>query len=391
MTVSTYLQHPTVARAGTSSLSNAGWLALRFLDLPGRTLMTGLICACLLTQTRAALPQSDGSEFVDLEKLSDRVVLAYWVGMDRRCNLTAIRTVKGLVIIDTEMSPRIVGPIKEKLERTFGRSDWVYVINTHAHDNHPGGNSLFKGAVIVGHQNLPGDMQWIVRRQTEPEWKNREIERADKYMQSLRAGLPRMAGRSAEETRMAREEIKFWEFHTQDLREGYAVVKPSLTFTNERTLDLGDVQLELVFFGRGHSLSDTLVYIPQEKLLVSGGILYQRAHFPEIGEQSTLEDVRRFLTVLDRFLALDVQIDHVVPAHSPPLLKSDLTPVRDYYQRMLAGVQTAQRQGLTLDQAKPRLAATRFPAFRDRPPGVWSHGMHERNLRNLWRIVQEKQ
>jgi glyoxylase-like metal-dependent hydrolase (beta-lactamase superfamily II) len=331
-----------------------------------------------------------GSEFINLERLSDRVVLAYWVGLDRRCNLTAIRGSKGLVIIDTEMSPRIMAPIKEKLELLFGRSDWVYVINTHAHDNHAGGNSLFKDTAIVGHENLAADMQWMVRRQTEPDWRNRDFERADRYIQNLRAGLPQAAARSAGEGRMVRGEIKFWELHSQDLREGYELVKPSLTFRDKLKLDLGDVRLELVFFGKGHSLSDTLIYMPQERLLITGGIAYQRAHFPEIGEQSKMEDVQRFLTVLDRFLAADVRIDHVVPAHNPPLLKRDLAPVRDYYQKLLLGVRAAQREGLTLDQAKVRLAASKFPGLRDTPSGTWSHGMHERNLRNLWRIVQEK-
>jgi hypothetical protein len=57
---------------------------------------------------------------------------------------------------------------------------------------------------------------------------------------------------------------------------------------------------------------------------------------------------------------------------------------------MLSGVRLAQREGLRLDQAKMRLAGSRFPAFQEKPPGVWGYGMHERNLNNLWLIVQEK-
>jgi glyoxylase-like metal-dependent hydrolase (beta-lactamase superfamily II) len=353
--------------------------------------MSGIAYLGLSAQMLLAGPAGGGSEFINLEKLSDRVMLAYWVGTDRRCNLTAINTRKGLVIIDTEMSPRIMAPIKEKFEQVFRRTNWVYVINTHAHDSHPGGNSLFKDAVIVGHENLAEDMRWIVRRQTEPGWRNRDLERADQFIQNLRAQLPLVAARSASEARMVRGEIKFWELHSQDLREGYPVVKPSQTFSTNCTLDLGDLRLELVFFGKGHSLSDTLIYCPQERLLVTGGIVYQRALFPEIGEQSKLEDVRRYLAVLDRFLAPEVRIDHLVPAHSPPLLKQDMAPVRDYYQRMLLGVRAAQREGLTLDQAKVRLAASWFPALRETPPGSWSYGFHERNLRNLWRILQEKE
>ena len=353
--------------------------------------MIGVVHISVLMQMLLAGAGRSPGEFINIEKLSDRVILAYWVGTDRRCNLTAIQSQKGLAIIDTEMSPRIMAPIKKSIEQVFQRNDWAYVINTHAHDSHPGGNSLFKDAVVVGHDNLAQDMQWIIRRQTEPDWKRRELDRAAQFIRNLRAFLPQVA-RNRAQARLVWGEIRFWELHMQDLREGYEVVKPSLTFSDRHTLDLGDLQLELVFFGKGHSLSDTLIYVPQENLLVTGAIVYQRAHLPEIGEQSELRDVQRFLEVLDRFLADDVKIDHVIPSHSPPLLKNDLVPVRDYYQRMLAGVRTAQQEGLTLEQARARLAVqTNFPALRETPPGAWSYGMHERNIRNLWRILEEEQ
>jgi len=383
-------KHPSLTGAAPRSFRQPASLILQLLRVGQRTAFLGLMCGGLLAQMVRAAPPTDGSEFVNLEKLSDRVTLAYWVGLDRRCNLTAIRAAKGLVLIDTEMSPRIMAPIKEQLERSFGRSDWRYVINTHAHDNHAGGNSLFTNAVIVGHENLAEDMRWLVRRQTEPDWKSRELARADQYIKNLQAGLPQVASQSAAEARLVRGEIKFWELHSQDLREGYKVVKPSLCISTNWTLDLGDLQLHLVFFGKSHSLSDTLIYVPQEKLLVTGGIIYQRDQFPEIGEQTTMADLRRFLAVLERFLAADVKIEHLIPSHSLPLVKSDMVPVRDYYQRMLSGMRRAQQEGLTLEQAKLRLSANTFPSFRQPPPGFWSYGMHERNLGNLWRILQEK-
>ena len=163
----------------------------------------------LWTQGSAAGAVGDASEFINVERLSPRVMVAHWVGMDRWCNLTAIWTTRGLVVIDTEMSPRTMAPIKELFEHAFGRSNWVYVINTHGHDTHAGGNSLFKGATIVGHDNLAEDMQWIVRRQTEPGWRNRGLGRADQYMQTLQAGLPQVAARSAAEARLVRAEHKF--------------------------------------------------------------------------------------------------------------------------------------------------------------------------------------
>ena len=330
------------------------------------------------------------TEYVRIERLSERVLLAYWIGTGR-CNLTAIQSQKGLVVIDTEMSPRIMAPIKKRIEQVFGRDDWVYVINTHAHIHHAGGNSLFKDATIVGHENLPQDMQWLIDRQTDPERKRKGLDRAAQTLRNLRAALPRVRG-NRPATRAIRGEIKFWQLYIQDLNEGYEIVRPSLTFADRHTLDLGDLKLELVFFGRGHSLSDILIYIPQEKLLVTGAIIYQRRQLPEIGEQTDMQDVNRFMAVLHSFLVKDVQIDHVIPSHSPPLVKSDMIPVRDYYQKMLTGVRAARREGLTLPQVMERFSVrAAFPHFHEALPGEWNHGMQERNLRNLWRILNEQE
>jgi cyclase len=355
------------------------------------TEMTTVIHLGLLMHLFVAGSQLDPGKYIRIEWLSPRVVIAYWPGIDRRCNLTAIQSQKGLVIIDTEASPRVMAPIKKKIEQAFHRSDWAYVINTHAHDNHCSGNCLFKDAVIVGHENLPEDMQWLIRRQTEPDWKRRELDHMNSFLRNLRAALPKSTGNRMY-NRLIRSDIIFYELFVKDLEEGYEVVKPSIMFADRHTLDLGDLTLELIFFGKGHSLSDTLIYIPQERVLVTGAIAYQRGQLPEIGEQSQLQDVHRFIAVLDSLLADGVKIDHVIPSHSIPLQRSDLPPIRDYYQRMLTEVQAARQQGLTLEQTIAKLTVrAKFPAFRDPHPGHWGYGMQKRNVKNLWRILSEGQ
>ncbi len=345
----------------------------------------------LLVQLLAAGPQSDPGPYICIDRLTPRVAVAYWPGIDRRCNLTVIQSQKGLVIIDTEASPRLMAPIKKKIEQTFGRTDWAYVINTHAHDNHCSGNSLFPGAVIVGHENLAADMQWLIRRQTDPDSKRREIDRYSAILRDLRAALPRYAAdRMA--TRLIQSDLIFYDLFVQDLQQGYEVIKPSLPFSDKHTLDLGDLALELIFFGKGHSNSDILIYVPQERVLVTGAIAYQQYRVPEIGEESHLEDVHRFLAVLDRLLADHVKIEHVIPGHSVPLTRAVLPPIRDYYQRMLQEVEAARRQGLTLDQTTRLLTLrAKFPAFRDPPPRTYGWDHQERNVRNLWRILAEDQ
>jgi cyclase len=345
----------------------------------------------LLVQLLAAGSQSDPGPYIRIDRLTPRVALAYWPGLDRRCNLTVIQSRKGLVLIDTEASPRLMAPIKKKIEQTLGRSDWAYVINTHAHDNHCSGNALFKGTTIVGHENLAADMQWLIDRQTEPDRRRKEIDRYTAILRDLRVALPRYAANPAF-TKLIRSDLIFYDLFVQDLQQGYEVVKPTLTFSDQYTLDLGDLTLELIFFGKGHSTSDILIYVPQERVLVSGAIAYQQYRVPEIGEESHLEDVHRFIAVLDRLLADNVKIEHVIPGHSVPLTRAVLPPIRDFYQRMLQEVQAARRQGLTLDETTRRLTLrVKFPAFLEPPLHTYGSGHQERNVKNLWRILDEDQ
>jgi glyoxylase-like metal-dependent hydrolase (beta-lactamase superfamily II) len=327
-------------------------------------------------------------EFIRIEKLSDRVIIGYWLGTGRM-NIVSVKSQKGLAVIDTAMSPRIMAPVKKRLEKELGRSDWKYVINTHAHMHHAGGNCLFKDAVIIGHDNLPADMQWLIDKQVDETWKRGSLDYNADTIRNLQALLPRVTG-SRLQTRMIQGEIKFFELNTQDIEEGFEIVKPTVTFSDRYTLDLGDLRLEMVYFGKGHSMSDILIYIPQEGVLVTGAIVYLRGHLPGITERAELKDVQRYIAVLNSFLEEGLKVDRVISSHSPVLTRNDLKYVRDYYQTMLNGIRAARQQGLTLEQAKERFAVhKKFPRFYQKQSAEWSKAKQDRNITVLWQQLQE--
>jgi glyoxylase-like metal-dependent hydrolase (beta-lactamase superfamily II) len=330
----------------------------------------------------------NSAEFVKVERLSDRVVIAYWIGTGRT-NIVTIESKKGLAIIDTEMSPRIMAPIKESLERALGRNDWIYVINTHAHMHHASGNCLFKGASVVGHDNLPDEMKWLVDKVTNEKRKRMELNNSARTIRGLQSLLPQVTGNRMQ-TRHIQGEIEFYRLYARDIEEGFEVVKPTITFPDRHTLDLGDLKLELIFFGKGHSHCDILIYIPQERILVTGAIVYQRGHLPGISERTELKDLHRYIAVLNEFLKEDVKLDYVIASHSPPLKRNDLKYVRDYYQAMLDGISKARREGMTLEQAKEHFAVRRkFRHFYQRQSAQRSKEKQDRNISVLWNLLEE--
>jgi len=331
---------------------------------------------------------SGSDEFIRVEKLSERVIIGYWLGTGRM-NIVAIKSQKGLAVIDTAMSPRIMAPVKKRLEKELGRNDWKYVINTHAHMHHAGGNCLFKEAVVIGHDNLPADMQWLIDKQVDEKWKRKSLDENAATIRNLQALLPQVRG-SRLQTGRIEGEIKFFELNTQDIEEGFEIVKPTITFSDRYTLDLGDLRLEMVYFGKGHSMSDILIYIPQEGILVTGAIVYLRGHLPGITERAELEDVQRYIAVLNSFLEEGLKVDRVISSHSPVLTRTDLKYVRDYYQTMLDGIRAAQQEGLTQEQARERFTVRKkFPRFYQKQSAEWSRAKQDRNFRVLWQRVEE--
>jgi len=344
------------------------------------------ICAllCLLIPTTV----HGSSEFVRIERFSDHILMGFWLGTGRT-NFVAIKSQKGLVIIDTEMSPRIMAPIKKRLENTFGRNDWAYVINTHAHMHHAGSNCLFKDAVIIGHDNLPADMQWLIDKQVDQTLKRRDLENNARTIRNLKALLPKVTDNRLLTKRILGE-IKFFELNTQDIKEGFEIVKPTVTFSDKYTLDLGDLKLELIYFGKGHSLSDILIYIPKERTLVTGAIVYQSGHLPGITENAELKDVHRYISVLDSLLDKNIKLDHVIASHSPVLTRNHLKLVRDYYREMLDGIKAAQQKGITLEQAKKDFAVhKKFPHYFQLRAAQWAKAKQDRNIRVLWQRLKE--
>jgi glyoxylase-like metal-dependent hydrolase (beta-lactamase superfamily II) len=56
--------------------------------------------------------------------------------------------------------------------------------------------------------------------------------------------------------------------------EGTAITPPSQTFTEAKTIQMGDVTLEVLHLGTAHSAGDTQVWIPQWGVMIAGDIAF---------------------------------------------------------------------------------------------------------------------
>ncbi len=260
---------------------------------------------------------------VDVQRLSDRVLVARLPALGHS-NVVAVAGKNGLALVDTERSPFVMGVLKKEIERQFGRTDWAYVINTHAHDTHPGGNALFKGIPIIGHEAIVAEMKtWWIDAMAKPEWHTRRVQGIHQWAEQLQ----KQAQESGMDAAAQRQQAAFWADLEKETAQGFEVATPTVTFTDELRIDLGDLTLLAIHAGGTHSPSDVLVYLPAERLVVSGGTCCS-PFFPDLVYGTNLPGLKRVIAVLDR--VLEAGVDHVVPGHAGIMGRQGLEKRRDY-------------------------------------------------------------
>ena len=93
-------------------------------------------------------------------------------------------------------------------------------------------------------------------------------------------------------------------------QQGLVPTPPDLTLADKMTLYRGDREIQLLFFGRGHTGGDVVVYLPAERVLFSGDLLLEGVPFMGDG---FLHD---WVQTLENLKALD--FDMIVPGHGRP-------------------------------------------------------------------------
>jgi glyoxylase-like metal-dependent hydrolase (beta-lactamase superfamily II)/rhodanese-related sulfurtransferase len=121
---------------------------------------------------------------------------------------------------------------------------------------------------------------------------------------------------------------------------------PDIVFDDKLDLSMGGVKIEVLHLGRAHHHGDTMVWLPEKKLVIAGDTAFHVRMLP-IFEDT---DTARWIETWDKFEALGAQI--VIPGHGGP---TDMATVRkwtrDYLVHLRAKVKEVIDAGGSLDDA----------------------------------------
>jgi glyoxylase-like metal-dependent hydrolase (beta-lactamase superfamily II) len=138
---------------------------------------------------------------------------------------------------------------------------------------------------------------------------------------------------------------------------------PTLVFSRELTLFLGKLEVQIRHVGPGHTQGDTIVWLPQEKVLFSGDLV-------EYGAAAYTGDAHlaQWPATLEALRALAP--DKLVPGRGPALLNNaDANRAIDYtksfVQTLYSAAQESVSAGHTLRQAFAHARSKMDPLFAD--------------------------
>lgn len=191
----------------------------------------------------------------------------------------------GIAVVDTLVSAKEAKRFIKAI-RAVSRKPIKYVINTHYHFDHAFGNAEFVklGAVVIAQENDALAME-----------------------------------KSAEETL---KNIGQFGLTPADMK-GTVIACPSVSYGDRLTLDLGGQKVELRHARPAHTDGDTLVFLPDKKLLFAGDILFTDYHPFLAGS-----NIESWCGQLDDMAAMDVEA--IIPGHGPVSTKRDLADMKEY-------------------------------------------------------------
>lgn len=217
-------------------------------------------------------------------------------------NVVIIPDESGVLLIDDERAR----DMEEMLTagRALSPGPVRYVINTHWHLDHSGGNAGMAGAgaVIVAHRNVRARLA------------------TDQFMAAYNRTIP------------ASPEIAL----------------PTVVYDDAMTIHFGGETVQLRHTPTAHTDGDSLVYLEQANVLHMGDVFFNGL-FPFI-DRSSGGGIQGLIQAVDTALALSNADTRIIPAHGPTATRSDLLAYREMLGAVRDDVQAKITAGSTRDE-----------------------------------------
>lgn len=322
-----------------------------------RVIRTGITLLCALTAPGLSTPVLAADELApkeyDVVRLAEGVHGIVWREPLRdpiEGNALIVINDEDVLVVDAALFPstarRMAGEV-QKLTKKPVR----YVVNTHWHDDHHGGNQVYR--------ELWPEVQFISHRHTRTDAIEQSHDPRPENIERLRKRVPDFErwletgedddGKPVDDARRKRIEnaIVFYGTAIDEL-ESIEATPPDLSFEDAVVLHRGERTIEIRWLGLANTRGDVVVYLPRERIVASGDIIVHPIPF---GFGSYYGD---WVDTLGRIDALEADV--IFPGHG------EVQHDRDYVHRLQAlledlveQVDAAVAEGASLEETQARV------------------------------------
>jgi cyclase len=297
-----------------------------------------------MTASHASLPSS---RYFHLERVGGCAWLAIATpGSGALGNAGIIDLGGATLIFDTMMTLSAARDLRAAAEALTGRAP-RYVVNSHFHLDHTAGNAAFDGATLIASAQTA----------------TLTAEHGGEMLRDMQVNGPEIIARERAELATITDpaarldaEQQVSDFATLVAEANETRLRlPDITFDSQLTIQGAARQARLITWGGGHTPSDVALYLPEERILFTGDLIFYRMH-----ASIFTGDGPEWLRILGEMDKLDIDI--VAPGHGIVAPRAAIAEQRAYLETVMALAQTAVETGKTADEA----AATPIPErYRD--------------------------
>jgi glyoxylase-like metal-dependent hydrolase (beta-lactamase superfamily II) len=251
-----------------------------------------------------------------------------------------------VIVVDDHVSPAAAWVLLEEI-KTVTNKPVRTVINTHFHFDHAHGNQIFDPTVqIIGHE--------FTRRML----LNSSI--GMPLYQNYLTGMPTQIEGLKKQIASATDPAAKAKLHTQlqvtennlASQKELTPTPPNTTLTTQLALFRGKREIQVRFLGRGHTAGDVVVYLPSEKVVMTGDFL--TAGLSNMSDSFPNE----WADSLDALKKLD--FDTVLPGHGDAFTdKAKIEYFQAYLRDVWSDVSRLKQQGVSAEDASKRADLTK--------------------------------
>src|SRR5579862_5494779 len=300
----------------------------------------------------ATIPVSAQQE----RKITELAAGVYEIQHEPNGNTTVIVGDRQVFVVDSCFLPSAARADIAQI-RNWTNNPVTFVLNTHFHNDHNFGNRIYMDAfpalTIIAHVETKKDMDMFG-----PGSLKREEKTKSDLLQMQSAGKgPDGKDLSEDDKKQVKDALAQQEAVIEEFKN-VKFQSATLTFEHDFSIDIGNREVQVKYLGRGNTTGDAVVYLPKEKIMMTGDLVVYP--IPYFYDGYPVE----WIQTLQNLAALDATT--IVPGHGPILHdKAHLYLIRDLMQSAVDQMneklrQTAPALFQTLDDVKSGVDLTSF-------------------------------